>query len=141
MNLTRHSLAPLALPVVALGLFGLGAWLGSGRGDGFFDKAKRLCDQEVVALLLHSKDVVEVLRAGIIAYQVDCGIYPALERGAEMSEPTLGHGAVHDAAAAALKESEAPGVDTVDPGPGRVEPLRQARIEGFKLTSPILRRE
>jgi hypothetical protein len=37
------------------------------------DSASRLCDQ-AVATLLHSKDQVEVVRAGIIVYEVGCGI-------------------------------------------------------------------
>jgi hypothetical protein len=41
--------------------------------SGAFDLEVRLCDQAVDALL-HSKDLVEVTRAGIIVNYIPCGI-------------------------------------------------------------------
>ena len=43
--------------------------------------AGRLCDQAVAALL-HSKDPVELQRAGIIIHELSCGISRRAEKGA-----------------------------------------------------------
>jgi len=42
------------------------------------NRETRLCDRMVDALL-HSKDLVEVTRAGIIVHEVNCGFWQRLE--------------------------------------------------------------
>jgi hypothetical protein len=53
-------------------LLGAGALFGL-LLDGKDDAEHKLCDQAVAALL-HSKDLVEVQRAGIIIREIPCGI-------------------------------------------------------------------
>lgn len=65
--------APFVVPLLFGAAMGAGM-LGAGmliRGP--TDAEHKLCDQAVTALL-HSKDLVEVQRAGIVIRQVNCGI-------------------------------------------------------------------
>jgi hypothetical protein len=66
---------PLPIIIPLLVLLGALAAVFAGLYFSFPDDraAHRLCDQTVAALL-HSKDQVEVIRAGIIVYEVGCGI-------------------------------------------------------------------
>ena len=77
--LARDVMSHPWLPFVVVPLFfgvmmGGGILLGSAwMVGGITDAEHKLCDQAVAALL-HSKDLIEVQRAGIIIRQVNCGI-------------------------------------------------------------------
>ena len=70
-SLLAHPWTPLALPLLAALAFIAAMWMWP--WPPVDTDARRLCDQ-TVASLLHSKDLVEVQRAGIIIREIPCSI-------------------------------------------------------------------
>jgi hypothetical protein len=72
-SLWEHPWAPFILPLLFAVAGAGGVALTWAVPGGASDAERRLCDRAVDALL-HSKDLVEVERAGIIIREVNCGI-------------------------------------------------------------------
>jgi hypothetical protein len=58
--------------IIVIGIF-IGGVFALSEPSSQFTKARTLCD-EAVTSLLYSKDMVEVIRGGLIVRQLDCGI-------------------------------------------------------------------
>lgn len=71
--LWQWGLPLIIFPSGILVVFALGVYLSTLAFGGHESKVRRLCDQEVEALLT-STDLVEVTRAGIIVNYLDCNI-------------------------------------------------------------------